>query len=93
MRLKEACPDAKITTSIGEGGKQKTSCNIKKHMSTNIILYHFYFYIECWEFFLNDKCVHSRKLLYGSKFPDMDEMIEISLQMNEVSKTRSKTSD
>jgi len=56
-RLKEACPDAKITTSVGEG--------------------------ECWEFFLNEKCVHSRRLLYGNSFPDMDEMIEISLQMNE----------
>ena len=43
-----------------------------------------YFFIECWEFFLNDKCVHSRRLLYGKKFPDMDKMIEISLQMNEV---------
>ena len=42
------------------------------------------FIAECWEFFLNEKCVHSRRLLYGNSFPDMDEMIEISLQMNEV---------
>ena len=40
--------------------------------------------LECWEFFINEKCVHSRKLLYGSKFPDVDEMIEISEQMYEV---------
>ena len=39
--------------------------------------------LECWEFFINEKCVHSRKLLYGSKFPDVDEMIEISEQMYE----------
>jgi len=56
-RLKEACPDAKVTTEIGEG--------------------------ECWEFFINDKCVHSRRLLYGSSFPCIEEMIEISLQMDE----------
>ena len=40
--------------------------------------------LECWEFFINEKCVHSRKLLYGSKFPVIDEMIEISEQMYEV---------
>ena len=63
-----------------------------------VLLLHFYFtfvciillnvnvcyILECWEFFINEKCVHSRKLLYGSKFPDVDEMIEISEQMYEV---------
>jgi len=56
-QLKEHCPDAKVTTEIGEAG--------------------------CWEFFINDKIVHSRKLLYGKKFPELDEMIEISKQMDE----------
>lgn len=56
-RLKESCPDAKVTTVIGEGA--------------------------CWEFFINDKVVHSRRLLHGKKYPKIDEMMEISEQMYE----------
>ena len=93
-RLKEACPDAKVTTEIGEGGMIiETNCYCISSFLF-ILLYTFVwivllivkvcYILECWEFFINEKCVHSRKLLYGSKFPVIDEMIEISEQMYEV---------
>ena len=89
-RLKEACPDAKVTTEIGEGGKIiETNCFLFlrwPYTFACIVLLNvkLCYILECWEFFINEKCVHSRKLLYGSKFPVMDEMIEISEQMYEV---------
>ena len=88
-RLKEACPDAKVTTEIGEGGKIiETNCYFIHALYTfaciNLLNVKLCYILECWEFFINEKCVHSRKLLYGSKFPDVDEMIEISEQMYEV---------
>ena len=88
-RLKEACPDARVTTEIGEGGKNfETNCYFITTFYALVCMVllngNVCYILECWEFFINEKCVHSRKLLYGSKFPDVDEMIEISEQMYEV---------
>ena len=92
-RLKEACPDARVTTEIGEGGKIiennyyfifRTSYQYYTFVCIILLNVNVCYILECWEFFINEKCVHSRKLLYGSKFPDVDEMIEISEQMYEV---------
>lgn len=38
---------------------------------------------ECFEFFINEKCVYSRRLLYNNAWPDVDMMMEISTQMDQ----------